>query len=1722
LCDFGIVLDGSYPTLTIELYDIVPYISETNPEPEHAYMYDSWKDEEGDFWGGYYRAVSSTDVKGGHSVTVVFYPDINSNGEYDPAAEQLAKFEYPTTTHPAGTILPIYVGYTPNPPYPIVDRIPAVDGLGLLASLEGPYLCQGFMTVISTLFGPRDICVGETELFYTAEGMDLYEFYFGANDGSPMPTRIPLEGGTADDYDFDNQIRLVFNSPGSYWISIRYMVPALGNSDMKGEWTGRTYMNIRVHERPELVRTSTEDITVCRGTQIDLSTFVEETTGLESIISYFIKETDGSYTFIANDEDGEPIYVTPYETTVYGATVMCEATGCEWLDTVDFQVNVIPMLQVWATVETQPTCGQDNGVIVVTVAGGNGNYEYSFDDETYAELPEDGILDALGAGTYIIYVKDVEQTACEASICEPVTLTPLTGLFAFAEVTPAADCETDNGTITLVANGGLPPYQYSIDGEAYENIPADGILGTDFGAKMYTILVMDANECIAATTATILATNGLEVTLTPKTDANCDAEGSASIAITGGDEPFFYRLPGEAWVELTADSIRFTAGYHIIEIKDANDCETTAEVTIDNVETLTATLDEIVDIDCQGATLGGFTVTATGAEPFTYSVNLGYITGSSEDGVIEITDLQTGTYQIVVTDFNNCTYTMDGIEINVGYEYLKAENDLYYTYVNQEVTGYVLYNDFDVKNRPITMQDRTYTAAHGEITFDLERGSFVYMPDEDFTGTDLVQYFIENDCGMESSAWLIIVVLPREDDNYPVFALDDYYTINEGETLNAYTILKNDYATGGFELQEPPTIQTGVSNGTLILNNDGTFIYTPNYGFTGVDMFTYEICNDDDPPSCATAEAHIIVLPNEYLDDNLLANNDAYTVMKYHTLEVETVADGVMGNDKYTCAEPFVTLLDNVEHGELTLAADGTFTYTPTLGYAGPDGFTYILCCEDSDVDCDTAYVFIMVIEGDCPDMPVIVKDAATICETGSVDITTLISDESENIEPPVVFYTDNTYTAELASTVVSTQGWYYFRAYNIYECFVEDSVYVKVKPHATAALINAEDVNICNDNYAVLTASSNLDDPTYTWYNAAGNVLTVSDTYTTGTFTVTTNTDTTLYVSVYNDDYCENLANARKPVTVHIFPTPELTAEAANPHLCGANFFTINAALNVGTDITGVTYIWERQDLPAATFSPANGITGGASGPVIGTSRIFTYYPDATDYVNRDIVLRITINSPVCDPVFEIINLSIDASEPDAEFEFVEQPEEAEPCEDVEYILKITELDAGGLTDISVTLNDLFGSDLDVKDAFYLYPIWLDEENEEPNEDWQPMNFSSTYYRYTGTIPAEDEIVLESGDSLLVKFIVAAECGFYSGNTVDFLLNAWDACHSFALETQTITSDPFELDFGVELPEFEITSIMQPLVINNETDPIIGGDISTINRTVVWEVTLKHLGTTIPFGYLPETENIYFNIPTGMAIESIISTDEISGFNFTDPEYIFDEFETGYTDPATLEFAIPLSEVEDLEAFFEGEEIVFEITFTVTELATCGSYDFYVEIIHEDELECWDGDEMVPCPFGHVLDGDYQTLDVNLYDIVPYIDEDLPEPEHAYMYDGDLWGGYYRAISHSGAEAGRFVKVVFYADMNNNGAYDEGIDIKMTEFNYPTSDHPAGTILPIYVGYSSPFPSVDLIPTESGYGLLASLEGPYLCQGFMTVVATMFGPRDICSGDTEIGRAHV
>ncbi|HRL11109.1 MAG TPA: Ig-like domain-containing protein, partial [Aggregatilineales bacterium] len=168
--------------------------------------------------------------------------------------------------------------------------------------------------------------------------------------------------------------------------------------------------------------------------------------------------------------------------------------------------------------------------------------------------------------------------------------------------------------------------------------------------------------------------------------------------------------------------------------------------------------------------------------------------------------------------------------------------------------------------------------------------------------------------------------------------VDDTYTILRNESLTTTLtngLFANDTLNGA-------TLQsfTQPASGTVTVNADGTFTYTPSSPtFTGAETFTYTVAST---AGSATGTATILVNPNA--PD---AVDDTYPDVIINTPFSQPAA-GVLTNDIVEGATLSLSSTTGTAGGTLNLSADGSFTYTPpanfpTSGPSGDDTFTYTL-----------------------------------------------------------------------------------------------------------------------------------------------------------------------------------------------------------------------------------------------------------------------------------------------------------------------------------------------------------------------------------------------------------------------------------------------------------------------------------------------------------------------------------------------------------------------------------------------------------------------------------------------------------------------------------------------------------------------------------------------------------------------------------------------------------
>jgi len=207
-----------------------------------------------------------------------------------------------------------------------------------------------------------------------------------------------------------------------------------------------------------------------------------------------------------------------------------------------------------------------------------------------------------------------------------------------------------------------------------------------------------------------------------------------------------------------------------------------------------------------------------------------------------------------------------------------ANTDFATTKVNTPVTLNSLAND-KAGNPGGTLNPASVTVItaplHGTTSVNTTTGAITYAPASGFTGMDTLTYRV-CDNGTPSlcaTAKQIIRVVAANVIN-TTSAADDYATTSINTPVSGNVKTNDSDPEGNTQTVTTQTI-TATGKGTLVLNADGTFTFTPVTGFTGPVSFVYTTCDNGVPQACANATLYITVtsVPDLTPRINLNPNN---------------------------------------------------------------------------------------------------------------------------------------------------------------------------------------------------------------------------------------------------------------------------------------------------------------------------------------------------------------------------------------------------------------------------------------------------------------------------------------------------------------------------------------------------------------------------------------------------------------------------------------------------------------------------------------------------------------------------------------------------------------------------------------------------------------------------------------------------------------------------------
>lgn len=303
-------------------------------------------------------------------------------------------------------------------------------------------------------------------------------------------------------------------------------------------------------------------------------------------------------------------------------------------DTASTSVSISspPLLELDVlTTMPAPCDGLTGGSATVAATGGNGGYQYAWPGGLTGPVQTN-----LNVGNYLVTATDFN--GCEALTEVEIDALPI--LTANPVVSQITCAGADDGSIILSLTGGTQPYniQWSDNATTEDRF--------DLAPGNYTVDVIDANGCTTSESFTIVAPDAITIS-GAVTNVLClgQIDGSIDLSVSGGQGTYQY-----AWSNgVTSQNLSaIGAGLYSVTVTDGNNCTAIADFEVTEPEQLNLLVVDIQDVICFDDMDGSITIDIQGGTP-------PYDTIWSDGG--NGSNLSAGTYDVTVTDANDCTAT---------------------------------------------------------------------------------------------------------------------------------------------------------------------------------------------------------------------------------------------------------------------------------------------------------------------------------------------------------------------------------------------------------------------------------------------------------------------------------------------------------------------------------------------------------------------------------------------------------------------------------------------------------------------------------------------------------------------------------------------------------------------------------------------------------------------------------------------------------------------------------------------------------------------------------------------------------------------------------------------------------------------------------------------------------------------------------------------------------
>lgn len=332
------------------------------------------------------------------------------------------------------------------------------------------------------------------------------------------------------------------------------------------------------------------------------------------------------------------------------AVTVIDAANCFKADSI---LVPAPLPLTLTTTATDATCaGCTDGSITATASGGTPPYTFSINGSPFQVS---NIFFNLSVGNYTVHVQDANGCLEQDVI---IILNQCANFGPLTIITTDVFCVgCSDGTITVTASGGSPPYRFSIDnGVVFQS----NNIFTGLSTGTYPIIAQDDNGCFLQDTISIANACANFSTTVQVEDARCfgDVNGKAWVTVSGGSVSYSW-----AWSagtpSATGDTVyNLPTGTYSVTTSDVLGCHDTVSFTIGEPAQIQLSAN-ITNTTCGSCTDGAIDLTLIGGvAPYTYTWGPPVFATTGN-----LSGLARGWYSLTLTDNNSCvangTYIVD-------------------------------------------------------------------------------------------------------------------------------------------------------------------------------------------------------------------------------------------------------------------------------------------------------------------------------------------------------------------------------------------------------------------------------------------------------------------------------------------------------------------------------------------------------------------------------------------------------------------------------------------------------------------------------------------------------------------------------------------------------------------------------------------------------------------------------------------------------------------------------------------------------------------------------------------------------------------------------------------------------------------------------------------------------------------------------------------------------